>query len=125
MVYFGKNKNDGSFGFSFDKGFLDNEYEISEQEHLRLVRAVNNSDKVLSADKDGKPILIDAPKPTEEELALKKYYDLKEYLKETDWYAFRYIETQVEIPDEIKVKRQEARKEISELRIKYNILEEN
>ena len=125
MIYFGRNKNDGSYGFSFDKGFLDNEYEISEQEHRDLLRAVNNSDKVLSADKDGKPILIDAPEPTEEELALEKYYNLKEYLKETDWYAFRYIESQIEIPTEIKTKRQEARKEISELRNKYNILEEN
>ena len=120
MIYFGRNKNDGSYGFSFDKGFLDNEYEISEEEHHNLLRKVNSLNKLLSADKDGKPILIDPPEPTEEELALQRYYDLKEYLRETDWYAFRYIETQAEIPGEIKTKRQEARAEISKLRNKYN-----
>ena len=38
------------------------------------------------------------------------------YLSATDWYAVRYAETGVEIPEEVKVKRAEARSEISRLR---------
>lgn len=42
--------------------------------------------------------------------------ELQKYLDETDWYAVRFAETGVEIPDEIKAKRQAAREEISRLR---------
>lgn len=38
------------------------------------------------------------------------------YLQATDWYVARYAETGVEIPEEVKVKRAEARSEISRLR---------
>lgn len=34
------------------------------------------------------------------------------YLSLTDWYVIRFIETGVEIPEEIKLKRQEARNSI-------------
>jgi hypothetical protein len=46
----------------------------------------------------------------------KEIAELQEYLTETDWYAVRYAETGVEIPEEVKQKRQDARKKISELR---------
>ena len=42
--------------------------------------------------------------------------ELQKYLDETDWYAVRFAETGVEIPDEIKAERQAAREEISRLR---------
>lgn len=42
--------------------------------------------------------------------------ELQSLLNKTDWYAVRYAETGVEIPDEIKVERQAAREEISRLR---------
>lgn len=42
--------------------------------------------------------------------------ELQNRLSATDWYAVRFAETGVEIPDEIKVERQAAREEISRLR---------
>ena len=42
--------------------------------------------------------------------------ELESYLSSTDWYAVRFAETGVEIPQEIKDARASARLEISELR---------
>lgn len=42
--------------------------------------------------------------------------ELQNYLNATDWYAVRFAEMGVEIPDEVKAKRQAAREEISRLR---------
>lgn len=36
------------------------------------------------------------------------------YLKETDWYVLRQVETGAPVPDEIKEKRLEARKALSD-----------
>lgn len=41
---------------------------------------------------------------------------LQKYLDDTDWYVARYAETGVEIPTDIKAKRQAAREKIDELR---------
>ena len=41
---------------------------------------------------------------------------LQKYLDDTDWYVARYAETGVEIPADIKAKRQVAREKIDELR---------
>lgn len=46
----------------------------------------------------------------------KQIEELQKYLDETDWYVARYSETGVEIPEEVKQKRQEAREKISVLR---------
>lgn len=40
----------------------------------------------------------------------------EKYLSDTDWYATRYAETGVAIPDEVKAARAAARLEISNLR---------
>lgn len=56
------------------------------------------------------------PEPTEEERNALRIDELQKYLDETDWYAVRFAETGVEIPDEIKAERQAAREEISRLR---------
>ena len=56
------------------------------------------------------------PEPTEEERNAIRIAELQNYLTATDWYAVRFAETGVEIPDEIKVERQAAREEISRLR---------
>mgnify|MGYP003124664979 CR=1 FL=1 len=37
------------------------------------------------------------------------------YLHKTDWYAFRKADTGKEIPEDIKIKREEARQTISNL----------
>jgi hypothetical protein len=46
----------------------------------------------------------------------KRIEELQQYLNDTDWYVARYSETGVEIPEEVKQKRAEAREEISRLR---------
>lgn len=57
-----------------------------------------------------------APEKPQELINQERIAELQRYLNETDWYATRFAETGVEIPAEIKLKRQEARDEISALR---------
>lgn len=59
--------------------------------------------------------------PTEEEIRQQRIMELESYLSSTDWYAVRYAETGVEIPQDIRTQRQSAREEISRLREKYNL----
>ena len=47
--------------------------------------------------------------PTTNELNERRISELETYLNSTDWYATRYAETGVEIPDDIKTARQAAR----------------
>ena len=54
--------------------------------------------------------------PTTNELNERRISELETYLNATDWYAVRYAETGVAIPDDIKTARQAARDEISALR---------
>lgn len=56
------------------------------------------------------------PEPTEEERNAFRIAELQNRLNETDWYAVRFAETGVDIPDDIKAERQAARDEISRLR---------
>lgn len=37
----------------------------------------------------------------------------REYLRETDWYVMRFVETQAPVPEEISQKRESARQLIS------------
>ena len=60
--------------------------------------------------------VVPIPEPTEKERNTFRITELQNYLNETDWYAVRYAETGVEIPNEIKAERQSAREEISKLR---------
>lgn len=64
------------------------------------------------------------PEPTEEGRNAIRIAELQNLLNETDWYAIRYAETGVVVPDEIKVKRQSAREEISRLRNDSDAAEE-
>lgn len=60
--------------------------------------------------------IVENEKESEEDVKKRRIVELESYLSSTDWYAVRYAETGVAIPDEIKVKRQSAREEISSLR---------
>lgn len=57
-----------------------------------------------------------APEKPQSVIDAERIAELQNHLDETDWYAVRFAETGVEIPDEIKVERQSAREEISRLR---------
>lgn len=57
-----------------------------------------------------------APKKPQEEINQELIAEYQQHLDDTDWYVVRYSETGVEIPEEIRQKRQEARNKINELR---------
>lgn len=115
-MFFGKIKSSNTWGFSPFKDMFKTYIEVDNETHMNLINEANSKGKLISGDKKGNPILIDPPKPTEEEIAKSKINQLESYLKETDWYVIRYSDSGIEIPKEIKSKRQEAREEISKLR---------
>lgn len=56
---------------------------------------------------------LESQKPTDEELMeqerLVKLQEAQNYLNNTDWYIVRFVDEGTEIPEDIKVKRAEAR----------------
>lgn len=117
MILFGRIKNtDNEWGFNDDENMFDTWKEVTEEIHRETVLQANAQQKLIKGDKDGNPILVDLPKPTEEELKKQRISELERYLSQTDWYAIRFADTGEAIPTEIKQKRQEAREEISALR---------
>lgn len=117
MVFFGKIKDSNEYGFGVFEERFDSYIEIDEEEHMRIINKANNENKEIKADENGKPILVDRPLPSKKEIAETKIRKFQSYLLETDWYAIRFAETGKAIPDEIKKKRQDARDEISKLRL--------
>lgn len=57
-----------------------------------------------------------APEKPQSEIEAEKIVELQQYLNDTDWYAVRYAETGVEIPEEVRAERQQAREKIDALR---------
>jgi len=51
-----------------------------------------------------------------EELDRREEQSLLAYLASTDWYAVRYAEIGVPVPEDVALKRDDARARISELR---------
>ena len=118
-MYFGKVKGtENDWGFDGFETTFENYIEIPDEEHRKIIEEANAKGKLVIGDKDGKPILIDPPDPTREELDRDRLQHLLSYLESTDWYAIRYYDEGKEIPAEIKQKRHEAREEISELRLR-------
>jgi hypothetical protein len=118
-MFFGKLKDSNEWGFSPFQNRFETCKEIDDAVHMSIINRSNNEGKLISADEEGNPILVDPPEPTEEEKAKQKIAELEGYLTSTDWYAIRYADAGEEIPAEIKTKRQEAREEISRLREEY------
>lgn len=117
MVFFGKIKGTkNEWGFDVFETTFESYIEVNDDEHFAFIEKANNEGKLISGDKNGNPILIDPPTPTEEEQARQRVAELERYLTQTDWYAIRFADTGEPIPTEIKQKRQEVRDEISSLR---------
>lgn len=117
MIYFGKIKNtDNEWGFGVFETIFENYIEVDDDTHMGIIDKANNERKIIKGDKDGNPILVDPPPPTEEEVNKQRFSELEIYLRETDWYVIRYADTGTPVPDDIKAKRQKAREEISALR---------
>jgi len=115
-MFFGKLKGDGHYGFGVFEDRFESYKEIDDDEHMAMIDEANSKGKLIDADEEGNPILVDPPPPTEEEISEQKLYELESYLKETDWYAIRFADTGKEIPTEVKFKRQQVREEISKIR---------
>ena len=88
--------------------------EITAAEHAALLEGQSQG-KRIQADENGYPFLADPPAPTEEELQVIRNQEARAYLNSTDWYVIRNQETGVAIPEEIAIKRQEAREQIIEV----------
>ena len=76
----------------------------------------NENKAYIEATGDGRYIIKAIPAPSKTELATARIAELQAYLSSTDWYAVRYAETGVVVPEEVKAQRQAARAEIDELR---------
>lgn len=116
MVFFGKLKDSNEYGFSINTERFESYVEITDEEHLTLIEKANSENKTFNADKDGSPVLVERPKPSQEELAKQKTFELENYLRNTDWYVIRFVEEGVAIPEEIKTARHNAREEMSKLK---------
>lgn len=88
--------------------------EITAEEHAALLEGQSQGKRIV-ADENGFPMLVDPPAPNEEELQVIKNQEARAYLSSTDWYVIRHQETGVAIPEEIAIKRQEAREQIIEV----------
>ena len=60
--------------------------------------------------------VVPVPEETDEEKRKFRIAELQDFLDMTDWYAVRFAETGVEVPEDVKAERQSAREEISRLR---------
>lgn len=58
-----------------------------------------------------------APEKPQSLINQERINELQAYLKSTDWYAVRYAETGVAIPEDVASQRASAREEISTLRV--------
>lgn len=118
-MFFGKLKDSNEWGFGVFENRFETYKEIDDAVHMSIINRANSEGKLISADGEGNPILVDPPEPTDYEKAKQRIAELEGYLTSTDWYAIRFADTGEEIPAEIKTKRQEAREEISRLREEY------
>lgn len=82
--------------------------EITTAQHAALLDGQSQG-KIISADKNGKPVLKDPPPPTAEELQAQKNAEASAYLASTDWLVVRKAETGTEIPADVIAARQAAR----------------
>ena len=114
-MYFGK-ASDGVWCFDVSQTTFENCIEVDDETHIKIITEANDTDKIIIGDEKGYPILVDAPKPSEKQLAKARIKELKRYLDSTDWYVTRFAETGKEIPVEVKKQRQDARDEISRLK---------
>ena len=82
-MFFGKLKNSGDWGFFPLKDRFEKCIEIDNKTHMNLINEANSKGKLISGDKKGNPILVDPPKPTEEDQIVINYARLCGY----NWIA--------------------------------------
>ncbi len=91
--------------------FCNNSQKTDNPCHLEEIEPVNGIRRFQ---------IVDSKKRMKEELEKEKILQerikFESELSSTDWYVIRYMDSGVSIPEEIKLKRQHARDEISRLR---------
>ena len=100
--------------------FCNNSQMTDDRFHIAEIESITREEQ----DEEGNPVtktirrfqIVRNAEPTADEITKQRISELENYLNSTDWYAVRYAETGVEIPDDIKTARQAAREEISTLR---------
>ena len=100
--------------------FCNNSQMTENRFHIAEIESVTREEQDEEGNTTAKTIrrfqIVRNPEPTTNELNERRINELESYLNSTDWYAVRYAETGVAIPDDIKTARQAARDEISALR---------
>jgi hypothetical protein len=100
--------------------FCNNSQMTENRFHIAEIDPVTRDEQDDDGNTTAKTIrrfqIVRNAEPTTNELNEWRISELESYLNSTDWYAVRYAETGVEIPDDIKTARQAARDEISALR---------
>lgn len=100
--------------------FCNNSQMTENRFHIAEIDPVTRDEQDEEGNTTAKTIrrfqIVRNAEPTTNELNERRMSELESYLNSTDWYAVRYAETGVEIPDDIKTARQAARDEISTLR---------
>lgn len=100
--------------------FCNNSQLTENRFHIAEIESITRDEQDDDGNTTAKTIrrfqVVRNPEPTTNELNERRISELETYLNSTDWYAVRYAETGVEIPDDIKTARQAAREEISTLR---------
>ena len=100
--------------------FCNNSQMTEDRFHIAEIDSVTRDEQDEEGNTTSKTIrrfqIVRNAEPTTNELNERRISELENYLNSTDWYAVRYAETGVEIPEDIKTARQAARDEISALR---------
>ena len=100
--------------------FCNNSQLTENRFHIAEIESITRDEQDEEGNTTAKTIrrfqIVRNAEPTTNELNERRISELENYLNSTDWYAVRYAETGVEIPDDIKTARQAARDEISALR---------
>ena len=80
-------------------------------------RTLNPAKIILKSEINNEKIYeIQSSKQSTDDTILYKIIELQTYLKNTDWYCSRFVDTGVPIPDDVKSKRQQDRVEIEKLK---------
>lgn len=91
----------------------DDAVEITTEEHAALLEGQSQG-KLIQSGTNGRPVLVDPPTLTPEQMKQANNSKHLKYLSDTDWYVVRQMDDGTPIPEEVKAKRAEARSSIVE-----------
>lgn len=113
-------KNKIDYGLYFFNDNLTESRSLTDEEVKNILEIQNSGKKIIFTslyDYEVEEVEISESLKIESEI-----FQLENYLKETDWYVVRNMDTQVPVPGDVKQNRQNARERISFLRSTLNSL---